>query len=60
MSKSTAKGRELMSFRLVCQSGGEKITLRQKAKDKYEAFEEIVSFLRRGGFDYQVVSVEPS
>ena len=52
--------RELTKFRVVCQGDEEKITLRAKAKDKYEAFEQIVIFLRAKGFAYRVVLVEPS
>ena len=51
--------RGLTKYRVVCQGVDEKITLRAKAEDEYEAFEQIV-FLRSRGFDYQIVLVEPS
>ena len=47
-------------YRAVCQGADEKITLRAKAGDEYEAFEQIVMFLRSRGFDYRIVSVKPS
>jgi biopolymer transport protein ExbD len=53
------KKQELPQYRIVCQGVDEKITLRAKAKDKYEAFEQVVVFLRSKGFDYHVVLVEP-
>jgi biopolymer transport protein ExbD len=52
--------RELTKFRVVCQGDEEKITLRAKAKDKYEAFEQVTMFLRSKGFAYRVVLIEPS
>ena len=52
--------REMTKFRVVCQGDDEKITLRAKAKDKYEAFEQVTVFLRSKGFDYRVVLIEPS
>jgi hypothetical protein len=52
--------RELAKFRVVCQGDAEKITLRAKARDKYEAFEQVTIFLRSKGFDYRVVLIEPS
>lgn len=52
--------RELTKFRIVCEGDAEKITLRAKAKDKYEAFEQVTVFLRSKGFDYRVVLIEPS
>jgi hypothetical protein len=52
--------REPAKFRVVCQGEAEKITLRAKAKDKYEAFEQVTVFLRSKGFDYRVVLIEPS
>ncbi|HEX8292254.1 MAG TPA: hypothetical protein VF570_10885 [Pyrinomonadaceae bacterium] len=52
--------RERSKFRVVCQGGAEKITLRAEAKDKYEAFEQVTVFLRSKGFDYRVVLIEPS
>ena len=51
---------ELLKFRIVCQGDEEQITLRAKAKDKYEAFEQVTVFLRSKGFDYRVVLIEPS
>jgi hypothetical protein len=59
MSKHVSK-RELTKYRVVCEDAREKITLRAKAGDKYEAFEQVVVFLRSRGFDYRVVLVEPS
>ena len=59
-SKSPLAARELPKFRVVCESDAGKITLRAKALDKYEAFEQIVMFLRVKRFDYRVVLVEPS
>ena len=50
---------ELAKFRVVCEGGGSSISLRAKARDKYEAFEQVVVFLRSKGFDYRVVLVEP-
>ena len=47
-------------YRVVCQGADEKITLRAKAGDEYEAFEQVVIFLRSRGFDCQIVLVEPS
>jgi len=47
--------RGLKKHRVVCQGGDEKITLRAKAEDEYEAFEQIVVFLRSRGFDYRIV-----
>lgn len=52
--------RELPKFRVVCEGDAGKITLRAKARDKYEAFEQIIVFLRLKRFDYRVVLVEPS
>ena len=52
--------RELTKFRVVCQGDADRITLRAKAKDKYEAFEQVTVFLRSKGFDYRVVLIEPS
>lgn len=52
--------RELAKFRVVCEGDAEKITLRAKAKDKYDAFEQVMMFLRSKGFDYRVVLIEPS
>lgn len=52
--------REQPKFRVVCENEEGKITLRAKGADKYEAFEQVVMFLRGRGFDYQVVLVEPS
>lgn len=49
---------QLTKFRVVCEGDGSTISLRAKAKDKYEAFEQIVVFLRSKGFDYRVVLVE--
>ncbi|HKG15934.1 MAG TPA: hypothetical protein VKB12_21620 [Pyrinomonadaceae bacterium] len=51
--------RESTKFRVVCEGDGPTISLRAKAKDKYEAFEQVVVFLRSKGFDYRVVLVEP-
>jgi hypothetical protein len=50
--------REFAKFRVVCEGDGSTISLRAKAKDKYEAFEQVVVFLRSKGFDYRVVLVE--
>ncbi|HVF43034.1 MAG TPA: hypothetical protein VM936_08490 [Pyrinomonadaceae bacterium] len=50
--------RQLAKFRVVCEGDGPTISLRAKAKDKYEAFEQVVVFLRSKGFDYRVVLVE--
>ena len=47
-------------FRVVCQGDAEQITLRAKAIDKYEAFEQVTMFLRSKGFAYRVVLIEPS
>ena len=58
--KSPRAARELPKFRVVCEGDAGKITLRAKASDKYEAFEQIIMFLRTRRFDYQVVLVEPS
>lgn len=55
-----ARQRKLPKFRVVCQDDDGKITLRAKAEDQYEAFEQIIMFLRAKGFDYQVVLVEPT
>jgi hypothetical protein len=52
--------RELAKFRVVCEGVGETISLRAKARDKYEAFEQVVVLLRSKGFDYRVVLVEPT
>lgn len=52
--------RGLTKYRVVCQGVDEKITLRTKAKDEYEAFEQVVVFLRSKGFDYRIAFVEPS
>ena len=52
--------RGLTKYRVVCQSVDERVTLRAKAKDEYEAFEQVVMFLRSRGFDYRIVLVEPS
>ena len=52
--------RSLTKYCVVCQGADEKITLRAKARDECEAFEQIVVFLRSRGFDYHVVSIEPS
>jgi hypothetical protein len=52
--------RELTKFRVVCEGDGSSISLRAKARDKYEAFEQVIVFLRSKGFDYRVVLVEPS
>jgi hypothetical protein len=52
--------RELTKFRVVCEGDGSTISLRAKARDKYEAFEQVIVFLRSRGFDYRVVLVEPS
>ena len=49
----------LTKFRVVCHGDEEKITLRAKAEDKYEAFEQVTIFLRSTGFDYRVVLIEP-
>ena len=49
---------ELAKYRVVCKGVGDKIALRTKARDKYEAFEQIVVFLRSKCFDYRVVLVE--
>jgi hypothetical protein len=51
--------REFAKFRVVCEGDGSTISLRAKARDKYEAFEQVVVFLRSKGFDYRVVLVEP-
>ena len=59
MSPRTCKP-EPSKFRVVCQGDAERITLRTKAKDKYEAFEQITVFLRSKGFDYRVVLIESS
>lgn len=48
----------LAKFRVVCEGDGSTIFLRAKARDKYEAFEQVVVFLRSKGFDYRVVLVE--
>ena len=50
--------RELKKFRVVCEGVGDRIALRTKARDKYEAFEQVVVFLRSKCFDYRVVMVE--
>jgi len=50
--------RQLTKFRVVCEGDGPTISLRAKAKDEYEAFEQVVVFLRSKGFDYRVVLVE--
>jgi hypothetical protein len=50
--------RDLTKYRVVCEGSGDKIALRTKARDKYEAFEQIVVFLRSKGFDYRVVLIE--
>ena len=50
---------QLTKFRVVCEGDGSSISLRAKARDKYEAFEQVVVFLRSKGFDYRVVLVEP-
>ena len=50
--------RELAKFRVVCEGDDATISLRAKARDKYEAFEQVVVFLRSKGFDYRVVLVE--
>lgn len=52
--------RGLSKYRVVCDGDDGRITLRAKAADKYEAFEQIVMFLRKKGFDYSVVLVERS
>jgi hypothetical protein len=52
--------REVTKFRVVCEGDGSTISLRAKARDKYEAFEQVIVFLRSRGFDYRVVLVEPS
>ena len=52
--------RGLTKYRVVCQGVDEKIALRAKAEDEYEAFEQIIAFLLSRGFDYQIVLVEPS
>ena len=52
--------REPTKFRVVCQGEAEQITLRAKAKDKYDAFEQVTMFLRSKGFAYRVVLIEPS
>jgi hypothetical protein len=52
--------RELTKFRVVCEGDGSTISLRAKARDKYEAFEQVIVFLRSKEFDYRVVLVEPS
>jgi hypothetical protein len=52
--------REVTKYRVVCVGEDSTISLRAKAPDKYEAFEQVVVFLRSKGFDYCVVSVEPS
>lgn len=59
MSPGVCK-REPAKFRVVYQGGVEKVTPRTKAKDRYEAFEQVSMFLRSKGFDYRVVPVEPS
>ena len=51
--------RQLTKFRVVCEGDGSTISLRAKARDEYEAFEQVVVFLRSKGFDYRVVLVEP-
>ena len=51
--------REQTKFRIVCECEGDTISLRTKASDKYEAFEQVMVFLRSKGFDYRVVLVEP-
>jgi biopolymer transport protein ExbD len=51
---------QLTKFRVVCRNDEDQFTLRAKAKDKYEAFEQIIVLLRSKGFDYQVVLIEPS
>ncbi|MBA3243372.1 MAG: hypothetical protein H0T60_19285 [Acidobacteria bacterium] len=44
-----ARQRKLPKFRVVCQGDDKKITLRAKAEDPYEAFEQIsCSYARRG------------
>ena len=47
--------RGLTKYRVVCQGVDERITLRAKAEDEYDAFEQIVVFLRSRGFDYRIV-----
>ena len=59
MSPRTCKP-ELSKFRVICQGDAETITLRTKAKDKYEASEQVTVFLRSKGFDYRVVLIESS
>lgn len=58
-SQTPVSKRELTKFRVVCEGDGPTISLRPKARDKYEAFEQVVVFLRSKGFDYRVVLVEP-
>ena len=53
-----ARQGKLPKFHVVCQGDDGKITLRAKGKDKYEAFEQIIMFLREKGFDYEIVLVE--
>lgn len=57
---SRMRQRTLPKFRVVCQGDDGKITLRAKGENKYEAFEQIIMFLREQGFDYEIVLVEPS
>jgi hypothetical protein len=52
--------REATKYRVVCEGEDSTISLRAKAADKYEAFEQVAVFLRSKGFDYRVVLVEPS
>jgi hypothetical protein len=52
--------RELTKYRVVCEGEGYTISLRTRAEDEYEAFEQVIVFLRSKGFDHRVVLVEPS
>ncbi|MCA1635117.1 MAG: hypothetical protein LC802_15855 [Acidobacteria bacterium] len=55
-----ARQRKPPKFRVVCEGDDGKITLRAKAEDKYEAFKQIIMFLREKRFGYQAVLVEPT
>ena len=45
-------------YRVTCRDDDGEIRLRIRAKDQYEAFEQMVMFLREKEFDYQVVLAE--
>ncbi|MGH9903937.1 MAG: hypothetical protein ACRD68_19170, partial [Pyrinomonadaceae bacterium] len=55
---SRMKEKETKKYRVVCENEGERISLRTKARDQYEACEQIGIFLRKKEFDYRIVLIE--